>query len=34
MDSFQLLSLNELPELPTFGEDKDNEEKNDDLFTQ
>lgn len=34
MDSFQLLSLDELPELPTFGEEKTDEEKNDDLFVQ
>lgn len=34
MDSFQLLSLNELPELPTFGEEQEEGEKSDDLFTQ
>lgn len=31
MDAFQLLSLDELPDLPAFNQD---EKKNDDLFTQ
>ena len=31
MDAFQLLSLDELPDLPAFNQ---NEKKNDDLFTQ
>lgn len=33
LDSFQLLSLDELPELPTFGDEED-QEGNSDLFTR